>query len=928
MIREARPTTATAEGRTLRVLPALFLLSGASSLIFETVFTRLLTYTFGNTAYAVSSVLACFLAGLALGAVTIGKWIDRRPASLRVYGFLELLIGSFCLAVPILFGVLTHAYVRIYHWLQPGTVGLTGLRVALAGSVILIPTFLMGGTFPVAARYIAALRSNFESDVNHIYASNTLGGALGVLVSTYILIPTFGVRGTIATAFAINLTIFLVVEVMERISLEEPVRPGYSISGAPTVPATEADGGDSRTWMLLFGALLTGTISLSYEVVWTHALSFLIGNTVYAFGVMLFTFLCGLGLGARIVARRLNHPSQWAYGLAASQFLLGLVVAATLPMWIHVPAIFASGVSAAYNYDLWILAVTVMARITYVFWRNRRQSGPRWRVYEAHITGIAFFVLVVLVMPGLQERDATYFAAGELLRLFCVFGLLIAPAILVGVSFPLLLSLYGRHSPKVGTTVGNIYALNTIGTVLGSLLTGFVILPRLGSLVTLRGCAAVNILLGAAFTFWLVPMTVARRRAFSVGAALIAVAVVVVPGQWDMSRITGTYAYFSPGWHGQHVLFAKEDVQGGLTSVVQTGTLRTLLSNGKFQGDNSGEMGTQVRFAMIPALFTRQFDQALVIGLGTGHTLRTVARLPFHQIDAAELAPQLVQAAREWFADVNDLVFIRDPRVKLSVADGRNFLLLSRKRYDMITLEITSLWISGQADLYNKEFYELCRAHLQEHGVLQQWVALHHLRTKDLLVILNTAAQVFPHAAFFQSGAHGFLLASSSPLEIDYQQVTSLDQDLGVSHELKSIGLPSAWVLLSELVLYDNSFRKTVGSLHTTTGLPEDFASTDFRPYLEYQVPKGITLTYDTVERNTAFLQAFASPPPPSELRIRNLPSEDEHNLVLGYVAEGRGDIREARSHFGRVAGPARARAQLELSRLDAAKPIGSSTSD
>src|SRR5258708_23621095 len=102
-----------------------------------------------------------------------------------------------------------------------------------------------------------------------------------------------------------------------------------------------------------------------------------------------------------------------------------------------------------------------------------------------------------------------------------------------------------------------------------------------------------------------------------------------------MSRVTGTYAYFGSGWSGQRILFAKEDVQGGLTSVVQTGNLRTLLSNGKFQGDNSGEMGTQVRFAMIPALFTRQFDQALVIGLGTGHTLRTVARLPFQQIDAA-----------------------------------------------------------------------------------------------------------------------------------------------------------------------------------------------------------------------------------------------------------------------------------------------------
>jgi spermidine synthase len=281
------------------------------------------------------------------------------------------------------------------------------------------------------------------------------------------------------------------------------------------------------------------------------------------------------------------------------------------------------------------------------------------------------------------------------------------------------------------------------------------------------------------------------------------------------------------------------------------------------------------------------------------------------------LSPQVAEASRQWFEDVNDRVFDRDPRVTLSIADGRNFLLLSPHRYDMITIEVTSLWISGEADLYNKEFYELCRSHLAEHGVLQQWVALHHLRTQDLLVVLNTAAQVFPHVAFFQASGHGLLIASSSPLEIDYRQVEGFDKDPRLGQELTALGIPSAWSLLGEMALFGSSFHRGISSLPSMTGLPADFSSTDFRPYLEYRVPKGITLLYDTTERNIDFLQNFGSPGLPPDLGIRNLPSENERRLILGYVAQRRGDSKEATAQFGRVEGSAQARAQTELARLN-----------
>ena len=900
----------------LRVLPVLFLLSGASSLVFENVFTRLLTYTFGNTAYAVSTVLASFLGGLALGAFLIGRWTDRRRPSLLFYGTLELCTGIYCLFVPVFYGFLTNAYVALYHRWSLGPMGLVGLRVALAAVLILIPAFLMGGTLPAIARFLAATRADFQSEIDRFYAFNTLGGAIGVLVSTYILIPLLGIPETVWSAAAINIGIFTTIIYLSR---------GYTLDWNRTdidpKPDSNRAAENRQLTFLLAGSFLTGVVALAYEIVWTHALSFLIGNTVYAFGLMLFTFLCGLGIGARIVARRWKSAEAWARVLAISQLLLGVTVFLTLPLWPRIPTLFSHGISGAYDRDLGVIAVLLVGRITYVFWRNRKESQTKklswYRTHEPHIFALTFALLVAGLMPLLWKYEPVWFIAGELLRFFCVFGLLIIPSLLLGLTFPLLLNLYSIESQRVGASVGKVYAVNTVGTVVGSLVTGFFVLPRLGSSMTLRTCAALNVGLALAFAFALCPLNRRQKSTYVLGGLVLASLFLASPMQWDVRHVTGSYAYFNQGWPGAEVVYAKEDVQGGLTSVVQAGETRTLLSNGKFQGDNTNERSTQARFALIPSLFMNAFDRALIIGLGTGHVLSTAARFPFQRIDVAELAPHVVEAARLWFQDVNGGTLDRDPRVHVSVADGRNFLLLSRDKYDMITVEVTSLWVSGEGDLYNKEFYQLCKSHLTEHGVLQQWVALHHLRIQDLLVALNTAAQVFPHVALFQgeNQGHAFLIASSAPLEIDYSTVAAFGANVELRKELNALGMQNAWPLLGELLLYGPGFHDAVASLHQMTSLRKDFASTDFHPYLEYHAPKGVVLPYDTVVPNTLFLRKFRSESLPSEL-IKNVPSENERKLVLGYVAEKRGNLARARTCFEQVEGSSKTQAQSALERI------------
>jgi spermidine synthase len=903
----------------LRILPLLFFASGASSLIFETIFTRLLTYTFGNTAHAVSTVLAAFLGGLALGAYFIGRWVDRRPPSLWIYGLLELLVGAYCLFIPHFFALLTRAYVGLNHLLELSPAALTALRFALAAVVILIPTVMMGGTLPVLARFVTAGRRDASWRISHLYAWNTLGAALGTLASTYLLMPSWGVVGTIWFAAGINALIFAAVAYLaprarvEASRTEESVPPEVSPAvGAPT---------KLLSFVLLAGAFLTGLAALAYEVIWTHVLAFLIGNTVYAFGVMLFTFLCGLGLGAQIVARRFQQPGMWGRALAASQLLLALAIFCTLPLWTRIPDLFALGLQKAFEFDLLSLGFLLLGRAVYVGWRVYRRDPQTPFPWQRAIE----LAIEILLLAGLMGSDtafvwkyeATYFLAGEVLRFFCAFYLLIIPALLLGISFPLLLHLASHRVAGVGASVGGIYAANTLGAILGSVLTGFVVLPHLGSLATLRAAATLNLALGLGFVLVLVRLDVFRRLLLGCVVASLVLLFWSGQGGWDARRMSrGSYVYFDSGWPIDRVLYLKEDVEGGLTSVIEAGKTRVMLSNGKFQGNNSGEVGAQIRFALIPVLFTQEFERALVIGLGTGNTLRTVAQFPFQNIDVVEIAPHIVEAARLWFEDVNGLVFDRDPRVNLSVADGRNFLLLSHQHYDLITIEISSIWISGEADLYNQEFYELCRKRLKQRGVLQQWVQIHHMRTEDLLVILNTAASVFPHVAFFLGPEQGLLVASASPLECDYGRISAFNSDPRVKAELAAIDVPGMEALLGELMLYGDSMRQALAFLPRLSGRAQSPISTDFQPYLEYRTPRGNALPYNTVPANINFMRRLRPPGLPEELTIRNLPSENERNLILGYIASQRGDMAAALQALEQVEGPARARAQEEMSRI------------
>lgn len=756
----------------------LFLVSGSTGLLYEVAFGKLLGYVFGATAYAISTVLASFMGGLALGAHIGGKHAARFDKPLAAYGVLEVIVGLVCAVSPVALEALTRVYVSLAQQAPDSLALITALRATIAVGIVIVPTVAMGATLPILSRVVAGESgAGSERRLSLLYAINTAGGAFGALTSAYLILPELGVRGTIWAAAIANIiigsTAFFVGKRSAKLSHES-----YELK--PSAPeARPATNRSDRESTLLTFAFASGFVVFAAEVVETHLLALLIGNSAYAFGLMLAVFLVCLALGAaRSHAFAERHKERaMSLGLGAA----ALALAITMPLWAELPRLF-------------LVAGKLVSS-----WGGR-----------------------------------------EVVRAIAAFVILAVPTVFLGTTFPLLL---GRVAAQrdVAARVGRLTVANTIGTIFGSILTGYFILPLLGSQ---RSLVAVTLLLALA--------ALAAHRTFSDKPAFeprnfalpaLAVLVALVAPTWNMARMTnGANVYFTAGPPPDAIERVWEDVHGGVTSVARRGDVLTMYTNGKFQGDNGAEMPAQRRFAHFPSMFTKHDDRVLVVGLGTGTTLGTIATYPWKHIDVVEISPSIVDASRIYFSGParNSL---KDPRVSLALQDGRNHLLVTPNRYDLVTMELTSVWFAGASSLYSHEFYELVRSRLAKDGIFQQWIQLHHIRRRELAAIIRTLRSVYPHVALFVGGAQGILVAAMVPLVASRERLDKLSTESAI-HE--TLGSPSMFTLFDELVASEEDLDRFIAE---TPGDP--YVSTDDNLFLEYATPKGNVLDYNASLRET-----------------------------------------------------------------------------
>jgi len=690
----------------LRVAALLFL-SGACALTYQIVWQREFRLIFGASTAASAAVLAIFVGGLGAGSLWLGPRADRRRAPLLFYARLETLIALSAALTPPLLDLVRAGYVTLGGTPVLGSAAGSLLRLVLAALVLAVPTVLMGGTLPAAARSLASEHDQRRRGMALLYAANTLGAVVGSFLATFYWLEALGDRRTLWLACGVNLLTALLARALARTSTAAPAAVESPVVAAPAaVPAG----------FVLSAACVVGMAFFLMELVWYRMLAPLLGGSVFTFGLILTLALLGIGLGGAAYTLLGEDRPASLRGFATTCLAEAACIALPLALGDR-------------------LAVTALLLRPFGALGFSSQVAS-WAVLAA-----------VVVLPT---------------------------AFVAGVQFPLLVGLLGRGREALGRQLGQAYAWNTAGAIVGSLLGGFGLLPMLGAPGTWRLVTILLVALGVAAS--VLSLNRERQRFAHAGhAALAALAIALClalgpTAAWRHSGIGAGRA--SPALlsstNGLEDFLRQErrtlvwEVEGRESSVaIVRRSGMAFAVNGKIDGHFTLDAPTQVMGGLIgAALHPGTVRSALVVGLGTGSSGGWLAAVPgIERVDVVELEPGTVEVARRAAAVNHDA--LGNPKLRLQIGDAREVLLAGRERYDVIFSEPSNPYRAGIASLFTREFYRAARARLREDGLFVQWVQSYDVTSDTVARIYATLGSEFPWVETWRTHRDLLLIASN-----------------------------------------------------------------------------------------------------------------------------------------------------------------------
>jgi spermidine synthase len=749
----------SASGRWRLVLPALcflFFFSGACALVYQVLWLRTLGWVFGVTVYAASAVWATFMAGLAVGSAAAGLVADRVRNPLRWFGTTELLIGGTALVSPAVLSRLQQAYVTAYPSLSHSPAGLIAVHLAMAFAVLIVPTSLMGATLPLVVKASTFRTSTLGRQLGLLYASNAAGAIVGTIAAGLYLIPRRGIHGTFLTAAVLNLLVGLGAFAMSLRPGSLPAVTPGDVRMKPVATEPAESLTEGRLRIVLAVFAISGAVSLALEVVWFRVLTLFLRPTVYGFAVMLAMILVGISTGSFLVTPLLNRRLRSMAVLAALELAIGIGIVLSLRPLVYLP--------------------TFSDRLT---------------------------PLVASFMP----EYLGYPIAGALLAIFPV-------ALLMGLAFPIGLHAWasaGREGEHTAGRIGQFYSLNVAGAIVGSIVAGFVMLPHHGSGTSLVMLGSLSFASGLALLAASGLSRQARLLSAATASAVFAAAV-----WWSPDPFVQFVAQRYPG---QSIVWQEEGVEATVVVHKNHRDELTMTINGNHQASTDDSTAyVHRRIGHLPMAIHPGPRTALVIGLGGGATAGAVSISDGVDVDVVELAGSVVRGAR-FLESINYGVLSR-PNVHLRVDDGRNYLMLTPRRYDVITADVIHPIFAGSGNLYSAEYFRLMRRVLNPGGLVLQWVAGTEAEYKT---IARTFLSVFPGTTAWVGG--GLLVGSVEPLRLRRSDFEWKLKMPGSRQGLHDLNVESFDALLAAFTAGPEELAAFVG--------PGDLL-TDDRPLVEY----------------------------------------------------------------------------------------------
>ena len=817
-----------------------FFLSGLTALIYETAFVRQLQLIFGSTLSAVSVVVAVFFGGLAIGAALIGPHADRYPP-LRLYGILEIGTGLWAIIAVIIIPIVRIAYASLTAGLQlPGGVH-TLLQVFMSVLILLPATILMGATLPALSRGLTHTVGQRFRKISTLYGINTIGATAGTLLCGFLLLEHLGYLKTILAAMAVNLLVgFAAIAFSPKGSHEDGADrlPDIKKSVGPIHPRAQRLG-----IVLISMAAISGFAALGYEVVWFRTLAFSVVTDTYAFAIMLGVYLFGIGIGSVIAARRFRKAKNEKHD-AKKWFELGALEIG--------------------------VAITVALGFSVLVWLNTALSKPAVTdsAYWINTLGNITLQALILILPA---------------------------TMILGYIFPFMVSLYAGEIGQLASQVGRITAVNTAGAIAGSLAAGFIMIPLVGiqrALLILMGLSSVLAVL--AFIFG--PL---RPRQRIVGVTM---ASLVIVGVFLFFPIRPHFGFQQiPSSEKAELLFYHEGADGTVMITQDKGdrSIRRLLINQQ-QATSTYLPGQRKNQLMghLPLWARSGAKNALVICFGSGGTFGALGLYELDRVDCVEISAAVIEAA-SYFTEWNGNVLQRK-NANIIIDDGRSYLLTTRERYDIITLEPMHPGLKGVSALYSVEFYQEARKRLKTGGVLCQWIPLYSMSGQDARSLLATAVSVFPQSSLWIVGSEGILLCARDSLTIDWSWMTKHITDPTINQTLRKVFLDDFWTMLSSYLLGPEGLNEYTSGVDLVR---------DDRPFIEYSIPRHQHIfPWDEV------LSLSATRESPIDI-IRGIPQSTRQELNAtwaarqktwahrdqGFAAIAQGDYGAARVHLESV---------------------------
>jgi len=775
------------------IVLVLFFLSGATGLVYEVVWQRMLVLVFGSTAFATSTILAAFMCGLALGSFYFGRLVDRYRQPLKLYAYLEAGVAVYAVLVPFIISGVTALYTGIYQNLHTTFYLFSLLKFVLCFLVLVIPSFLMGGTLPVLSRLFVRDLRQVGRGIGSLYGSNTLGAVVGTFSAGFFLIILLGAKETTYLAATVNLLVALAAFGLSRLSI-----PGAPEGTVEVQPKEEKEEGKATTEagetghrpyprylpnliLVVYG--LSGFCALAYEVLWTRVLVFYFHSTTYAFTIMLTTFLFGLALGSLIFGRFVDRWKHQLNLLAGIEVLIGAFA---------------------------ILSIWEFSQMN-ILMGNLVEGRQSWQ----------FFVV------------ARY--AGAFLIMFI-------PTLLMGMAFPLVSKIYTQNQERVGKQVGNVYSVNTVGSVLGSIAAGFVFVPLMGITNSIIVVASINLVLGIAVVF-ANPFMRQRAKRVALAGALAAAVMIIAVGpllarpERQPTLYSSRHADLAKGGR---VLFYEEGI-GATVSVHQLpvdpfdGQVYRLL---EVDGINvagthpmlhlSQKLQGHLPILLYKASTGKDPRNVFLLGMASGASSYAATRHRIERLDCLEIV-SAEKNALPYFSEVNGNI-LNEPKFRLIIEDARNHLLGTEEEYDVI--ESDTVHPELNASLFTREYFELARDKVSEDGIVSVWLPMYNMSEETFKLLIKTFHSVFPHTTIWYASSYptrySLMIGSKTELEIDFQVLREEMEYPPVRESLAEVGLDDIFTILTCFITDGSEIDEYVA---------DSRVNTDNHPYLAYLNP-------------------------------------------------------------------------------------------